>query len=306
MFGNVGRKPSLSEDIQRVDFPTLMATQSRTLEQLLAHTMTGSQLASSVKHVEIAVRDLVVAVRASDIEGREALSKSLEEFAQDAKTVGRNLRVLSAKIDGTVDNVHAFNEYALRAISDLDASDTDPNPTTIELLISIMSTLSSDVAETFVGFTAVASSLDTLEEKLHSIRALTHQERVVIEGAVGDLLSKLWTIVGGNKAKLHQLHQRVDVLHAAEWYQTHSLAHIVATTETLLTIEVELSELRDKLSAPELVKGSISLEVHIASVERRVKRLSEGKLKPQADVSHIGIAGPEAVYRSDRQTMEHS
>ncbi len=100
-FGNLGRKPA--HDLQRIDFPGLMAVQSRMLDELLAHSAAGSQLALSVKHAELAVKDLGIVVRASNLTSKTVLARSLDEFAQDAKVVGRELQQLSAKLYGAVD-----------------------------------------------------------------------------------------------------------------------------------------------------------------------------------------------------------
>lgn len=100
-FGNLGRKPA--HDLQHIDFPGLMAVQSHTLDELLIHSDAGSQLALSVKHAELAVKDLAIVVRASNLTSKATLAHALDEFAQDAKIVGRELQQLSAKLYGAVD-----------------------------------------------------------------------------------------------------------------------------------------------------------------------------------------------------------
>ncbi len=100
-FGNVGRK--LPVDIRRIDFPGLMDLQSRTLDQLLAHSSAGTHLALGVKHAELAVKDLGIMVKASNLTSRDVLARFLQEFAQDAKVTGRELQHLSAKMYGAVD-----------------------------------------------------------------------------------------------------------------------------------------------------------------------------------------------------------
>lgn len=99
-FGNVGRK---AHDYDRIDFPALMAVQSRTLDQLLAHSAAGSQLAVGVKHAELAVKDLSIVVRASNLTSKDILGRTLEEFAQQARGAARDLQQLSAKLYGAVD-----------------------------------------------------------------------------------------------------------------------------------------------------------------------------------------------------------
>lgn len=88
---------------KRVDFPSLMDLQSRTLDRLLSQSSTGSQLALSVKQAEIAVKDLSTLVRASNLTSKEHLAMSLEEFTVEAKATGRGLQKLSAKLYSAVD-----------------------------------------------------------------------------------------------------------------------------------------------------------------------------------------------------------
>lgn len=153
---------------------------------------------------------------------------------------------------------------------------------------STMTVLSTEVARVIFEATATASKLDALEEKLSMIRAVCEQEKLLVEAALGEVLSQLWTVVGGNKAQLRHLGQQVDILRNVDWYCTLSVAHVVATTETLLHIEAELGELRDKLSAPALSGDAIPIEVHIASIERSAKRLNEDKLRARAEVTRSG------------------
>ncbi len=100
-FGSPGRKEV--PEVQRADFPSLMTLQSQTLEQLLSHSAAGSQLAVGVKHAELAVKDLSIIVKASNLTIKHELSDALTDFAMDAKIVGRELQQLSAKLYGAVD-----------------------------------------------------------------------------------------------------------------------------------------------------------------------------------------------------------
>ncbi|RDX43288.1 hypothetical protein OH76DRAFT_1422019 [Lentinus brumalis] len=47
----------------------------------------------------------------------------------------------------------------------------------------------------------------------------------------------------------------------------------------LLTMEAELSELRSRLSAPQIAGETVPLEVHIACIERSARRIQEEKFK---------------------------
>lgn len=151
-----------------------------------------------------------------------------------------------------------------------------------------MTTLASEVARVILDATTVASSLDVLEEKLSIIRSLCEQEMVLNKSSLSDVLSELWTALGGNKDRLYHLTNQVEILRNVDWYRSLSVAHVVATTEVLLTLEAELSELRDKLSAPELIGDAIPIEVQIASIERGARRIKEEKLKTRELARQVG------------------
>ncbi len=146
-----------------------------------------------------------------------------------------------------------------------------------------MSVLSTEIARVMLEANAVLARLDALEENLYNIRAICEQEMIVTKAALDELLSQLWTILGGNKTQRQELSRQAEILANVEWYRALSVSHVVATTETLSAVEAELSELRDKLSAPELVGDAIPLEVHIASIEHSAQRINEERIKVRGD-----------------------
>ncbi len=158
--------------------------------------------------------------------------------------------------------------------------------TAAQVFKSTMSVLSSEVARVMLEATAVASMLDALEEKLAVIRTVCEQERIIAEAAMGEVLSELWTLVGGNKVKLLQLGQHLDILRNIDWYRGLSVAHVVATMETLMRVEAELGELRSKLSMPALADDGIPIEVHIASIEHSARRLNKDKLRARGGTAY--------------------
>lgn len=98
--------PSWSADnpiLHHVDYPGLVKVQNSLLDDLVGQSASGQVLALNVKHAELAVRDLIGLVRASNLTGRDALADALSGFVSDAQLTGRGLQQLSAKIHGTVD-----------------------------------------------------------------------------------------------------------------------------------------------------------------------------------------------------------
>ena len=89
--------------VGRADFPGLLAIQHRAFDELVANSTTNSELGVNVKHAELAIRDLVVLVKASNLTTKEPLATALSLFSIDARRTGRGLQLLMSKIHGTVD-----------------------------------------------------------------------------------------------------------------------------------------------------------------------------------------------------------
>lgn len=91
------------EIVGRADFPSLLAIQHRAFDELVAGSSTNSELVLNVKHAELAVRDLIVLVKASNLTTKEPLADALSLFSIDARRSGRSLQLLMSKIHGSVD-----------------------------------------------------------------------------------------------------------------------------------------------------------------------------------------------------------
>ncbi len=95
--GNIGS--ILSEP----DYPTLMDVQGRAFDHLLGQSETGITISLDIKKAEIAVRDLIVIVRASDLLKKDLIASALDDFVLDARLAGRALQKLSVKIYSSTD-----------------------------------------------------------------------------------------------------------------------------------------------------------------------------------------------------------
>ncbi|RDX51827.1 hypothetical protein OH76DRAFT_1313907, partial [Lentinus brumalis] len=254
------------------DFPTVMSMQSRTLNQLLAHSAAGSGLALTVKHAEFAVKDLVCIVKASKLTQKGAIVGALEEFAREAKTVGRHLYRLSAKLDGAVDTILAFDEYAFRVLATSQEAIEWP-AARARMLYSAMQLLASEVAGVLADADTVTAALDALEAKLWGLHSLTEHESSLAGLAIEDVLAEFWTKLGGNSARRQQLAYRVEMLDNLNTYRRRAVVHVSATIQTILLIEAELSEIHQKLVVPSSPTTGLPVDVQIASIERGVRRL---------------------------------
>ncbi len=72
----------------------------------------GSSLSLSydIRNSEVAVRDLAVLVKLSDLPSKEELGRAINLFVRNAKETAKGLQRLGAKVGGTVDSVLAMDE----------------------------------------------------------------------------------------------------------------------------------------------------------------------------------------------------
>lgn len=85
------------------DFSALMDVQTASFEQLLQELAGGSGISLEIKKAEMAVADLVVSIRASDLKARDSLARTLSGFVFDSKKTARGLQRLTSKVGGAVD-----------------------------------------------------------------------------------------------------------------------------------------------------------------------------------------------------------
>ena len=69
----------------------------------MAGSATNSEIVLNVKHAEMAIRDLVILVKGSNLTTKEPLADTLSQFSVSARRTGRGLQRLVSKIRGTVD-----------------------------------------------------------------------------------------------------------------------------------------------------------------------------------------------------------
>ena len=81
----------------------MVEIQSKTLEQLLDDSVSGSGLALEIKKAEMATADLATVVRTSDLRSKNHLADTLDSFGNNARDTARGLQKLNAKISGSVD-----------------------------------------------------------------------------------------------------------------------------------------------------------------------------------------------------------
>ncbi|KAJ7126825.1 hypothetical protein C8R44DRAFT_779661 [Mycena epipterygia] len=291
--------PGNHQSLKWADYPTLVDVQTATIEQLLDESSSGSALALQIKKAEMATTDLVTLVRVSELRSRDMLADHLRLFVNDARTAGRALNKLNAKVSGAVDGIMAVNDYALHTI---EAAQSQSPPSILRHLVPWTSTtpktdiilttfedsmnyLSVTMQSLIVEFELNLQNLNKLEEQLSVLYEFVSREDKSISSAKSELLGELWTKVGGNRRKLRGYEHHLHLLKGLTEYRKQALVHVVSALQTLTQMSEDVENLRERVAAPELVGSRIPVEVHIKSIQGGLERLKEGRSKAKVKES---------------------
>ena len=162
-------------------------------------------------------------------------------------------------------SVIAFNNYVLRSLESADVSKTSEGAASLTpVFYSSTAALANEFADILVEAAKTVTALDVLENQLVRIHAASIQDQVLASTGLNDVLSELWTKLGGNGHRIKDLERRSEVLKNLDAYRRLAVAHVAATVQTLVGIEEELNQLMRKLRHDgEVAALYLPLEVHI-------------------------------------------
>ncbi|KAJ3831832.1 hypothetical protein EV361DRAFT_812602 [Lentinula raphanica] len=272
------------------DFPRLMNAQSSTFEQLLDNSVGGSTISLDVKKAEMAMADLVVLVKYSNLSSKDVLGDALSTFAHEARRAGRGLQTLGSKVGGAVDLILAVNEYAMAKLDSLSSSSSFISQALVPFqsasslekmfLLSFaesMNTLSTVIQRLILLAEVELSNLEKLEEHLSLIHEIVSREDSSIAHAKSELLGELWTWLGGNQHELDGYNAHLDLLHGISGFRKQALARVVSALQILRALSEDMESMRERMMMPELVGSQIPLEIQIISIQHGLQRLRDSK-----------------------------
>ncbi|KAF7986464.1 hypothetical protein HWV62_31245 [Athelia sp. TMB] len=275
---------------QWADYPHLMDSQSGALEQLLRASGGGSELAIEIKTSEKAAIELTTLVRMSNFRSRDLIADTLGEFAKDARSTGRELHRLATKVGHAVDGILAVNNYALHTIEGALAP-----PPRFALLSFIaraptqelarkafseaMDHLATSLAQLTVEAQVSLRHLDALQERLVTLHDMLVREGAVLSDAESELLTALWTKLGGNRDLLRGHDESRELLGELGVHRSRALWQVLSALKTLQDMNDDMQDLRERVAAPEIVGSIIPVELHIQSIRSGLERLKEGRSK---------------------------
>jgi len=277
---STGKKP------QSANFTKLVELQDN-FEGIMTENVGTGAIGLKLKESEMATRDLVTLVRVSDLRSRDSLAEALTQFVEDAKKTGEGLHRLSAKINGAVDRITAVNDYAMHTIEAATnrgsfslsriVSRTNTETVVLRSFEDAMDTLAKETHRALLEASASAANLERLQEHLLTIHEICAREGVALSEAQAELLSELWTILGGNRSARRKNTMHLTLLKEIGRYRKEALAHVIVTRDALQAVAADVEELREHAAAPAIVGERVPAQVLIQSIGNGIERLKEGR-----------------------------
>jgi len=181
-------------------------------------------------------------------------------------------------IEGAISNPQP--RFSLKALVPF-TSRRSTNEIITQTFTEAMDVLSTNMRRLVVEAEVSLANLDKLEERLSTLHELVSREDSSISSAKSDLLSELWTKVGGNRRALRGYDEHLVLLKNLGGYRKRALVHVATALQTLQAMSEDMEDLRERVAAPELVGSTIPVEVHMRSIKSGLERLQQGRMKAQ-------------------------
>lgn len=297
---------------QPVEFDDLMNVQSK-FEQVLEKSADTASLPMEMKQSELVVRDLRTLVKRSEIQARDELVLEFDGYIDVARQTVSDLQRFNTHCGGAVDSIVSINRFTARFIDSLDPANERNAQSLVQRFSSWLfypftpsdrSFSEYMVLNKYIEHTALVSErieslvfeaqallrqIDKAENHLDRIYDISSQSTVAVAWDRDQVFWNLWTFLGGNKAKLHNLSRQLTILRQVDAKRKTAIAQVSALIVELQGIQTNLEDLRDRVSEPRLLQdpatkvSPIPISVHIETINEGVERLQTARRRIQAE-----------------------
>ncbi|TQN70189.1 hypothetical protein CSHISOI_05245 [Colletotrichum shisoi] len=291
-----------------VEFDDLMNVQSQ-FEQVLERSADGVSLPMEMKRSESSIRDLRTMVRYSELPQRDELVYEFNEYIDTARLTAADLQKFNVHVGSAVDSVISINRWTSRYLDTLSASETTDvgilsqwsswifspftptvtpfsERTLLDKYVEHTAMVSDRISSLIVEAQGVLLLLTRAEEHLNQIYELVTRSSNSVKSRRDEVLWTLWTLVGANNKRLHNLNAQLSLLRQVDRQRSTAVAQLSALIVDLEKIQAGLGDLRDRVAAPELLRDSVAaipLTVHIETIDRGVERLEDARQRIRAN-----------------------
>ncbi|KAI0809997.1 hypothetical protein GGR55DRAFT_647584 [Xylaria sp. FL0064] len=291
---------------QPVAFDELMDVQSN-FEKVLEDSAQGVSLPMDMKRAEASVRDLRTLVRYSDLPAREELVLEFDGYIDSVSRIVDDLQSFNTHVGGAVDSVISVNRWTSRYLNSIaekrEAHSGLLTRSAVEWLFSPFLPATVDerfVLEKYIEHTSFVSDkiqslileaqailrlLSKANDHLQDIDEYVVRSGNAVEEKRSETLWDLWTLIGGNYRQRNKLRAQLSLLRQVDMQRASAVTQLMNLVHDLGDIRTKLDDLRDRVSAAELLADttSIPLSVHIETIDAGVKRLEAARVRIRAE-----------------------
>lgn len=283
------------EEAPSVQFDELMTVQSK-FEEVLEASAGGVSLPLDMKRGETSIRDLRTVVRHSSLHSKNELVLEFDGFIETARIASWDLQKFNSHVGHSVDKVLATARWTRRVLEDISIREASQGVISafvngkilapfqplqftesalVDQYIQHSRTVEDEIILLVQEAQALLSVLLNMEDRLDLIHDIAVRDNVKAQGSKEEVLSELWTLLGGNSKKLGKLDSQLKLLKQVNTYRQSALAHVSGTLVKLQAMSHDLEDLRERMGGVEMVP----LSVHIENIELGVERLEQGRVK---------------------------
>ena len=282
-----------------VQFDELMTVQNK-FEEVLQESAGGVSLPLDMKRGETSIRDLRQVVRFSQLHSKNELVLEFDGFIETARIASYDLQKFNSHVGRGVDNILATARWTKRVLDGIMERDASQGALSsffndkllapfqpikftedalLDQYIQHTRVVEDEINRLVVEAQALLLVLQNLEDRLDVIHGVAIRDNLHAQGGKNEVLSQLWTMLGGNRSKLGKFDSQLRLLGQVNTYRQNAIAHVSGTLIKLQSMGAELEELRERVGSVELLggKGSIPLSLHIENIEMGVERLESGR-----------------------------
>ncbi|KAF2450619.1 hypothetical protein P171DRAFT_342518, partial [Karstenula rhodostoma CBS 690.94] len=286
---------------RQANFEELVNIQS-SFEDVLEANKDSYALPANMKKSQVAMRDLRIQVRFSNLPSRAELENEFDSFIETAREASDDLAKYNARIGYVTDQVISTNKWTLTVLNGIVATEANKGalseavrhmnifsvfrgpPETLEQRIFVqylnhVSKLKDDVSSLIVFSESLMALLNNLDARLDIIADIAMRDDNTVNRDRQELLADLWSKLGGNRSSKAANMKSLQLLRDVLRYRANAVQLVSATLLKLQEISTGLENLRDGIAAPEVVgfREDYPLQWHIDVVSRSVERLRDAR-----------------------------
>lgn len=282
-----------------VEFDQLMKVQSK-FEEIMEETVGGISLPFDMKRSEASIRDLRQVVRYSQLHSKNELVLEFDGFIETARMASYDLGRFNSHVGRAVDKILSTAHWTQRMLDDIAANSDSRGALNVFVTDTLLAPFQplkftkDKLLDQYIRHTgyveeeitrllgeaqALLSTLQNLEDRLDIIHGISEKDNSSVKGSRDEVLTKLWSKLGGNGKRLGKYQRDLDLLEKVGQYRRLAWAHVAGTILKLQAMGSELEGLRERVGSAELLgdRAHVPLSVHISNIQLGVERLEAGR-----------------------------